>query len=174
MAQTFRSDEAFARELDARDPLAAFRERFFLPEGAVYFAGNSLGPQPRTARAWVERELEDWARFGVAGHHDARTPWYSYHEGLRDPLARVVGASPEEVVAMNGLTVNLHLLLATFYRPTPGRATILIEEHAFPSDRFAVETVLRTRGQDPATSMRVARARPGEHASDSPIAASAA
>lgn len=162
--ELFRHDEAFAHEADARDPLAAFRERFFLPEGKVYFAGNSLGPQPRSARAWVERELTDWAALAVAGHHEARTPWYTYHEGLRDPLARLVGARPDEVVAMNALTVNLHLLLATFYRPTAKRHAILVEEHAFPSDAFAIETVLRTRGYDPATSTVVARARTGEHA----------
>ena len=169
MAEVPSAVEGYAHELDARDPLAAFRGRFWLPEGqagepVVYFAGNSLGPQPRTARAFALREIEDWAKLGVAGHHDARTPWYSYHEGLRDPLARIVGALPEEVVAMNGLTVNLHLLMATFYRPTSARHAILIEEHAFPSDAFAVETVVRTRGYDPVTSIVIARARPGEHA----------
>jgi kynureninase len=160
----FRPDEESARELDARDPLASFRERFHLPAGVVYLAGNSLGPQPRSARAHVEQELSDWARLGVAGHHEAQRPWYRYHEGLREPLARIVGALPDEVVAMNGLTVNLHLLLATFYRPSADRPAILMEEHAFPSDTYAVETVLRMRGHDPARSLRVARARAGEHA----------
>src|SRR5512137_1066217 len=110
-------DEAAARRLDAEDPLAGFRERFHLPEGpggrpAVYLNGNSLGPMPRGAREAVLRELEDWARLAVDGHFHARTPWYGYHETLREPLARLVGALPSEVVAMNSLTVNLHLMMA--------------------------------------------------------------
>lgn len=165
----FRADEDFARELDRRDPLASFRDRFHLPPGPdgtplVYFAGNSLGLQPKGVRSHVERELEDWARLAVEGHHTARTPWYSYHEVFREPMARIVGALPEEVVVMNGLTVNLHLLMTTFYRPTAERHRILIEEHAFPSDAYAVETELALHGYDPETGVVVAKARAGEDA----------
>src|ERR1700738_420944 len=111
--------EAFACRLDAADPLADFRERFLLPRRPdgrplVYLCGHSLGLQPRGARALVEEELDDWARLGVEGHFRGRTPWYSYHETLRDSGARLVGALPQEVVFMNSLTVNLHLLMATF------------------------------------------------------------
>jgi kynureninase len=160
-------DESRAKEMDARDPVRAFRARFHLPEGPdakplIYFVGNSLGLQPKRAREIVERELDDWARLGVEGHFHARLPWYSYHERFRAPLGRLVGALPEEVVVMNGLTVNLHLLMATFYRPTQARHKILVEEHAFPSDAYAVQTQLLVRGFDPETGVIEARSRPGE------------
>lgn len=165
----FRPDEAFARELDAADPLAGFRDRFHLPrrstgEPVIYFCGNSLGLQPRAARDMVQQELDDWAALAVDAHFHARNPWYPYHELLREPGARLVGARPHEVVFMNGLTVNLHLLMVSLYRPTPERHRILIEDAAFPSDTYAVRTQLRYHGFDPERGLVVVRPRPGEYA----------
>ena len=160
-------DEEEARRLDLEDPLSRFRSRFALPGGPdgrplIYFCGHSLGLMPKAARAMVDEELDDWEALGVDGHFQSRRPWYSYHEQFRDSGARLVGARPGEVVMMNGLTVNLHLLLATFYRPTAGRHAILIEEHAFPSDHYAVASQIRHHGRSPDESLLVARARPGE------------
>ena len=147
----FSSESGWAREQDAADPLAPFRTEFSLPSDPAgrplaYFAGNSLGLMPAAAGAAVRAELDDWARLGVAGHLEGKTPWYRYHETVREPLARLVGAGPEEVVAMNTLTVNLHLMLVTFYRPEGGRRKVLIEKGAFPSDAYAIETHLASRG----------------------------
>jgi kynureninase len=166
-APSYGSDEAWAREQDRADPLAWCRERFELPRdpsGAplTYLCGNSLGLMPRAARASVAEVLDDWSRLAVEGHLDADTPWYSYHEWFRNPLAAVVGATPGEVVAMNSLTVNLHLMLVSFFRPTAERFKILIEDAAFPSDTYAVASHLETRGLDPSTAMLVARPRGGE------------
>src|SRR4030095_12159853 len=141
----FSAEENFARQLDAEDPLSQFREKFHLPLGkdgkpVIYFAGNSLGLMPTAARVIVEEELDNWAKFGVDAHHATGTPLYSYHETLRDPTARLVGAQPREVICMNSLTVNLHLMMATFYRPTKSRVKILMEEPAFPSDTYAIQT----------------------------------
>ncbi|MET0291557.1 MAG: kynureninase [Steroidobacteraceae bacterium] len=138
-----------ARELDSNDTLAIFRDRFNLPgvaSGGVYLCGHSLGAAPREARARVLEELDDWDRLGVDGHHAGRRPWIGYAELLKDSLARLVGASPREVVAMNGLTVNLQLLMATFFRPEGIRRCIVVEEGAFSSDRHAVETHLKWHG----------------------------
>jgi kynureninase len=161
--------EEWALEQDARDPLAWCRGEFELPTGPdglplVYLCGNSLGPMPRAARALVSAELEDWARLGVEAHLAGRTPWYSYHERLREPLARLVGAAPGEVVAMNSLTVNLHLMLVSFFRPDGSRRKILIEDGAFPSDRYAVTSHLRSRGLDPAETLLAVSPRRGEAA----------
>jgi len=128
----FPADEDSARQLDAEDPLRRFREKFYLPLGkdgepVIYFAGNSLGLMPKAARAIVEEELDNWAKLGVDAHHGAGTPWYSYHEALREPAARLVGAKPNEVICMNSLTVNIHLMMATFYRPTQSRFKILVK-----------------------------------------------
>ena len=162
-------DEEGAHRLDLEDPLSRFRARFALPAGPsgrplVYFCGHSLGLMPKAARAIVNEELDDWESLGVEGHFHSRRPWFSYHERFRESGARLVGARPGEVVMMNGLTVNLHLMLATFYRPTAGRHAILIEEHAFPSDHYAAASQIRHHGGDPATSLIVARARTGEPA----------
>ncbi len=163
----FHPSEEFARQLDASDPLAAYRERFVHPQGAdgaplIYFCGNSLGLMPREVNEVVKQELHDWATLAVEGHFRAKTPWYSYHDTLRQPLADLVGASPVEVVAMNGLTVNLHLMLVSFYRPTAERHKILIEDKAFPSDRYAIQSQLRWHGHDPASGLLEARPREGE------------
>jgi kynureninase len=146
--------ESFARSLDQADPLAGFRDRFELPlgsEGAplVYLVGNSLGPLPRAAREIVGSQLDRWGRSGVDGWFEQPEPWYGLDERWLDPLSRLVGCGRHEVAVMNGLTVNLHLLLASFFRPHGARRKILIESPCFPSDRFAVETQLRWHGLDP-------------------------
>jgi len=162
------ADQTEALRLDNADPLTKLRDRFHIPnacDGApcLYFAGNSLGLQPRTAKALLDEELDDWASLGVDGHFEGRRPWYSYHERLRNSGARLVGAIPGEVVVMNSLTVNLQLLLVSFYRPTTSRFRILMEDPEFPSDTYAVKTHLKFRGFDPAESLVVIRPRPGEH-----------
>ena len=146
-------DEAAALELDRNDPLPTRRAEFHIPphgDGeAAYFAGNSLGLQPRSLRERLRIELDDWARLGVEGHLEATHPWVSYHELLREPAARLVGARPNEVVVMNSLTVNLHLMMVSFYRPTPQRHRIVIEDSAFPSDSYAVRSQAAFHGYDP-------------------------
>lgn len=159
------SAEALAR--DATDPLRDLKREFLFPldpsGGPVaYFAGNSLGLQPRGVRERIDQELSEWARWGVEGHFRARDPWLPYHETVTEPMARVVGALPTEVVVMNTLTVNLHLMLATFYRPTRERHRILMEASAFPSDQYAVESQARFHGYDPAEAIVEVAPRPGE------------
>ncbi len=143
--------------LDAADPLRALRNEFLIPRHKhneqIYFVGNSLGLQPRGARQYVQEVLDKWANQAVEGHFTAPAQWLDYHELVREPLARVVGALPQEVVAMNSLTANLHLMMVSFYRPTTERPAILIEAGAFPSDRHAVESQIRFHGFDPATDL---------------------
>src|SRR3954469_5533163 len=167
MTMHFSAHEDFARQLDAEDSLHDIREKFSLPLGkdgkpVIYFAGNSLGLMPKSARQIVEEELDNWARLGVDAHHATGTPWYSYHEALREPTARLVGAKPFEVICMNSLTVNLHLMMATFYRPTKSRFKILMEDPAFPSDPYAIKTQLIHHGLDPKEALILARPRKGE------------
>jgi kynureninase len=164
---TFSTDENFARQLDAEDPLRGFREKFSLPLGnngkpVIYFAGNSLGLMPKSARQIVEEELDNWAKLGADAHHATGTPWYSYHEVLREPVARLVGSKPLEVICMNSLTVNLHLMMGTFYQPTKSRFKILMEEPAFPSDTYAIKTQIIHHGLDPKDALVLARRRKGE------------
>lgn len=146
-----------AKDLDAADVLASFRDKFYFPKHgnghALYFCGNSLGLQPKTAEKYIAEELEDWRDFAVEGHFLSRRPWFSYHQWFAEPLATIVGATPNEVVPMNTLTVNLHLMMASFYMPTQERNKVLIVQKEFPSDRYAVETHLRFRGYDPEISM---------------------
>jgi kynureninase len=142
-----------AQELDRADPLREFRERFHLPRGrtrpqAVYLCGNSLGLQPRGVHDLLKQELEAWAEKAVLAHMEGRRPWLPYHEQLADNTALIVGAQPGEVVNMNSLTVNLHLMMVSFYRPTRERGAILIEQGAFPSDRYAVVSQLRYHGRN--------------------------
>lgn len=155
MTDLFTDDHA--RALDAADPLRPLRDEFLIPQhdGAdmAYFVGNSLGLQPRGARAYVEEILDKWATQAVEGHFTEPAQWMTYHELVREQLAHLVGAKPSEVVAMNTLTVNLHLMMASFYRPTPERRAILIEAGAFPSDRYAVESQIRFHGLDPDTDL---------------------
>src|SRR5256886_5120447 len=167
MSMTFSDDEDFALKLDAEDPLRAFRGKFCLPLGEdgkplIYFAGNSLGLMPKSAREIVEEELNNWAKLGVDAHHASGTPWYTYHEALREPTARLVGANPLEVICMNSLTVNLHLMMATFYRPTKSRFKVLMEEPAFPSDSYAIKTQLAHHQLDPKDALILASPRKGE------------
>jgi kynureninase len=156
-----------AAELDEKDPLKRFRERFLFPKGpdgrdAVYLCGNSLGLQPKKARQYVDEELEDWARLGVEGHFHGRHPWLPYHELVTEPLARLVGAKPSEVVAMNSLTTNLHLMMVSFYRPTKERFKIVIEGGAFPSDQYAVKSQASFHGFDPRDAIVELKPRAGE------------
>jgi kynureninase len=154
---TFHADAEWARAQDAADPLHALRDAFLIPPHAggeqTYLVGNSLGLQPRGVRQALLDELDDWAHLGVEGHLHARHPWLPYHREVRDGLAEVVGAEPIEVVAMNTLTANLHLLVVSFYRPTPERHAILIERHAFPSDRDLAASQIRFHGYDPAEAL---------------------
>ncbi|MBX3289529.1 MAG: kynureninase [Acidobacteria bacterium] len=135
-------------EMDAADPLRRFRVEFHIPKHTdgsevLYFTGNSLGLQPKRTSEYIQQELKDWAELGVEGHFHAKHPWLPYHEFVTEPLARIVGAKPLEVVAMNSLTVNLHLLMVSFYRPTAERYKIIIEKGAFPSDQYAVESQIK-------------------------------
>ena len=163
----FSADQDFAREMDAQDSLRQFREKFHLPldkdgKPQIYFAGNSLGLMPKSSRRIVEEELDNWAKLAVDAHHAAGTPWYSFHEALREPISRLVGAKPIEVICMNSLTVNLHLMMATFYRPTKSRFKILMEEPAFPSDTYAIKTQIVHHGLSPKDALVLARPRKGE------------
>jgi kynureninase len=144
-----------ARELDRQDPLSEFRNQYWIPKKAdggeqLYFCGNSLGLQPKGARAAVLDELTAWQELAVEGHFKGQRPWLSYNDLLRGPMAEIVGAKPSEVVVMNTLTVNLHLMLISFYRPEGQRRKIVIEQQSFPSDRYAVESQIRMHGLDPA------------------------
>lgn len=149
----YQNDINYAKKLDEEDVLASYRSRFHIPpfsqEDSVYLCGNSLGLQPKTARGIIEQELQDWADLGVHGHFDAERPWYSYHEMFAEPLSQIVGAKLEEVVAMNALTVNIHLLLVSFYRPTKARFKIICEAKAFPSDQYALESQVKMHGLNP-------------------------
>jgi kynureninase len=164
---TFRAGKQFAEELDHQDPLAPARGRFYIPrrdkgKEVIYLSGNSLGLQPKSVAEAITRELEDWQTMGVYGHEHARTPWLPYHEFVTNSLARLAGALPIEVVAMNTLTINLHLMMVSFYQPTRSRHKIVIEARAFPSDHYAVESQIRFHGFDPKSSLLVIEPRPGE------------
>ena len=135
-----------------------YRDRFYIPQGpdgaeSVYLCGHSLGPQPKSVRAYIEQELKDWELLGVDGHFRARHPWVQYNNLLTEQTARLVGAQPIEVVTMNSLTVNLHLMMVSFYRPTAQRHRIVVEENAFPSDQYAVKSQIQFHGFDPAESL---------------------
>ena len=161
----FTAGTALAR--DAADPLAAYADQFHQPYDAggrklVYLAGHSLGLQPKSAADFVEQELADWRRLGVLGHHDAQRPWIGYHERLAAPLARLVGAAENEVVAMNSLTVNLHLMMVSFFTPGPERRRVLIEKSAFPSDRYAIVSQLAFHGLNAQEDLIEVEPRAGE------------
>jgi kynureninase len=157
----------YALEQDKLDVLHHFRTRFCFPQhhgaNAVYLCGNSLGLQPASVKYLMDAELEDWAKYGVEGHFDARNPWFSYHEPFAKPLSEIVGALESEVVAMNTLTVNLHLLMLSFYRPSTTRYKIIMEAGAFPSDQYAIETQVRMHGFDPEDAIIEIAPREGEH-----------
>ena len=158
MTEEFDTRREFALSMDETDELASFRERFNFPHALhghrpVYLCGHSLGLQPKDAVRYVQEELEDWARLGVEGHFRSRRPWLPYHRLATSGLSELAGAHDDEVVAMNTLTVNLHVLMSTFYRPSTSRYRILIESTAFPSDRFAAMSQIRMRGFDPALAL---------------------
>jgi kynureninase len=151
-------NQAYAEKLDSQHPYLSFRHKFHLPvwqRGVpyVYLCGNSLGLQPKTTQQAVQQELDDWAKLGVEGHFHARKPWMPYHKNTVASLARLTGALPSEVVAMNSLSVNLHLLLTSFYQPTGRRTRIALEAHAFPSDRYAAASHVHARGLNPETNV---------------------
>ena len=161
------SSEEFARGMDGRDPLAHFRDRFHIPklpngQECIYLCGHSLGLQPKTAAAYLQQELRDWAGLGVEGHFRGKNPWFTYHRLLTERTAQLVGADSSEVVVMNSLTVNLHLMMTSFYRPTATRHKILMEGAAFPSDQYALKSQIRFHGFDAASCLVELRPRNGE------------
>ncbi len=162
----YKNDISFARMLDKEDPLAEFRNRFHISKHkgkpTIYLTGNSLGLQPKSTCEYVEQELTDWQDLGVEGHLHARNPWLPYHEFLTPAMSRIVGARAGEVVMMNTLSVNLHLLMVSFYRPTANRNKILIEANAFPSDQYAVASQIRFHGFDPKQCLLELPLREGE------------
>jgi kynureninase len=151
---TYQNSLDYAKQLDREDSLSYLRHEFHIPRDKhgkewLYFTGNSLGLQPKITSKYIRQELDDWANFGVEGHFEAKNPWLSYHELLTDNMAKIVGAKPIEVVVMNTLTTNLHLLMVSFYQPTKTKYKIIIESDAFPSDRYAVQSQLSFHGFDP-------------------------
>ena len=163
----FENTIEYAKKLDNNDSLKEFRNKFYIPiingNESIYFTGNSLGLHPKTTQDYVLNELEDWASFGVEGHFNARQPWFSYHEMFPQLLTNIVGALPEEIVVMNQLTVNLHLLMASFYQPTKERFKIICEAKAFPSDQYAFETQARFHGLNPDDAIIEVEPRAGEY-----------
>ena len=159
--------EDFARNMDQKDPLALYRNRFYLPEvnneESVYLTGNSLGLQPKTTRTFINQELDDWAKYGVEGHFHGKTPWFDYHKSLTSASAKLVGAKESEVVVMNGLTTNLHLMWASFYCPTKERFKILCEAKAFPSDQYVMESQAKFHDFNPEEAIVEVAPREGEH-----------
>ncbi len=167
MTTSFQNTAAFAEDLDSKDPLKSYREQFYFPEHnnepVVYFTGNSLGLQPKQTKQFIEQELSDWAKFGVEGHFLAKNPWMPYHELLTEKMAKLVGALPSETVMMNQLTVNLHLLMVSFYRPTKQRYKILCEAKAFPSDQYVLQSQLKFHGFNPDEALIEIQPREGEY-----------
>ena len=164
---TYENTLEFAQRLDAEDPLKSYREKFHFPQhdgkNVLYFCGNSLGLQPKSVRPALEAELDQWAEYGVEGHFKGELPWMYYHKFLKEQAASVVGAKPLEVVVMNTLTVNLHLMMVSFYRPKGSRTKIIMEAGAFPSDQYAMETQARHHGLDPSETIIELTPREGEH-----------
>lgn len=162
----FEFSQSWADAADAADKLAAYRSQFLIPQHkhqpVAYFCGNSLGLQPKATAEYIRQELDDWAQWGVEGHFHGQRPWFRYHSFFSEKTARLVGALPHEVVVMNNLTVNLHLLMASFYRPAGKRTRILMEAGAFPSDMYAVESQVRFHGLDPETHIVEISPRSGE------------
>lgn len=163
----FQNTLEFAKQCDANDKLRSFRSKFHMPQhngkDMVYFTGNSLGLQPKTTKSFIEQELNDWAKFGVEGHFMAKNPWMPYHEFLTENMAKIVGALPEETVMMNQLTVNLHLLMVSFYRPTKQRYKILCEAKAFPSDQYALQSQIKFHGLKTEDALIEIEPRKGEY-----------
>ncbi|MCM5663683.1 kynureninase [Galbibacter mesophilus] len=164
----FKNTREFAQQLDAEDQLAAYKDEFIFPvlngRKAIYFTGNSLGLQPKRAQSYINEIMNDWGALAVEGHFKAEKAWWDYHERLAAPLAKVVGAKIEEVTVMNTLTVNLHLLMVSFYRPTKNRFKIICEEKAFPSDQYMLASQVKFHGFDPSEAIVEVKKREGEHA----------
>ena len=162
----FQNTRAYAQSLDREDPLKSFRAKFHQPKlkgkDVIYFTGNSLGLQPKSTKKFITEELDDWAQLGVEGHFDARRPWLLYHKFSKKALAGIVGAKPSEVVAMNQLTVNLHLMMTSFYQPTKKRFKIITEAGAFSSDQYAFESQLKFHKLDPNVALIELKPRAGE------------
>ena len=167
MQPNYRFAADYANYCDGKDPLRRFRDQFYIPQhddkDVAYFCGNSLGLQPRATEAAIVAELRHWQRYGVEGHFEGAMPWKDYHHYLKPATAAIVGALEHEVTVMNTLTTNLHLLMASFYRPTPKRFKIVMEARAFPSDQYAMETQVRWHGFDPASAIIEIAPREGEH-----------
>ena len=166
---SYKNTQEFSLQLDEKDELKHYRNEFHIPlqkngQEHIYLCGNSLGLQAKRTKSFINQELEDWATFGVEGHFHAKNPWLPYHEFLAESYAKIVGAKQSEVVAMNTLTVNLHLMLVSFYRPTKNRHKIIIEADAFPSDIYAVESQIKYHGLSPDTSLIKLKPRVGESA----------
>lgn len=163
----FKNTREYAKRLDVEDPLKGFRDQFVFPKvngkEAIYFTGNSLGLQPKKARDYIEEVMQDWASLAVDGHFQADKAWWDYHERFPEKLAGLVGALPSEITVMNTLTVNLHLLMVSFYRPTTSRYKIICEEKAFPSDQYMLASQVRFHGLNPAESIVEVKKRSGEH-----------
>jgi kynureninase len=164
---TFENSLAFAQQLDAQDQLRQYQNEFSFPQvngkKAIYFTGNSLGLQPKRARTYVDEVMNDWANLAVEGHFYAEKPWWDYHERFANPLSQLVGALPSEVTVMNTLTVNLHLLMVSFYRPTATRYKIICEEKAFPSDQYLFQSQVNFHGYATEDAIVEVKRREGEH-----------
>ncbi|AFL79982.1 Kynureninase [Aequorivita sublithincola DSM 14238] len=163
----FQNNIEYARKQDAEDSLASFRNKFHIPkndfgEEMVYLCGNSLGLQPKITSEYIQEVLNDWAKFGVEGHTEAKNAWLPYHEFLAENMAKIVGAKPSEVVVMNTLTTNLHLMMVSFYQPTKTKYKIVVESDAFPSDKYAVESQLKFHGVDIKDALILWKPRKGE------------
>jgi len=164
----YENNLAFAIQKDQDDPLKNYRKEFLIPtnnEGIelVYLCGNSLGLQPKKTSNYLQQELNDWAKLGVEGHTDAKNPWLPYHEFLTNSMAKIVGAKPSEIVIMNSLTTNLHLMMVSFYQPTKRKYKIVVESDAFPSDKYAMESQLKFHGHDPNDGLILWKPREGEN-----------
>lgn len=167
MDNNYEASLAYAQDQDKEDTLFQYRSRFHFPQhegrDVVYLCGNSLGLQPKSVEFLMQKELQDWAKYGVEGHFQAANPWFSYHHLFSERLGRIVGAEKDEVVATNTLTVNLHLLMVSFYRPKGKRYKIMMEAGAFPSDQYAIETQVKMYGYDPADAIIEIAPKPGKH-----------
>ena len=163
----YENSRAYAQSLDKEDPLKDFRNQFHIPQhqgkDTIYFTGNSLGLQPKSTRKFVEEELKSWQELGVEGHFNGKRPWMYYHKFSKEQLSKIVGAKPSEVVSMNNLTTNLHLMMVSFYRPTAQRFKIITEVGAFPSDQYALETQIKYHGYDPKDTLIELKPRAQEH-----------
>lgn len=163
----YENNVEFAQKMDEQDELRTYREKFHLPvidgKETIYFTGNSLGLQPKSTKEYINVELDDWAKWGVEGHFHSTNPWFAYHEMFAEPVSKIVGALPKEVVVMNNLTVNLNLLMVSFYRPTPNRYKIICEAKAFPSDQYALEMQVKCAGYNPDDAIIEIAPREGEY-----------